>query len=115
MATEKNSSSLRPPATTLEARENQLIAAAVDAAEKQLRDGTASAAVIVHYLKLGSTRERLEQMKLAEENKLLIAKAEAMASMQKTEEMYRKALDAMRQYSGQEPGEVVHHEDDLDD
>src|ERR1041384_1429263 len=106
MATEKKN--VRPPATTPERRENQLIAAAIDLAEKQLREGTASAAVVVHYLKLGSTRERLEQEKLREENKLLIAKADALAEAQNMAEVYRKALDAMRQYSGQDPQPADH-------
>lgn len=112
MASDKKVKGARPPATTPEARENQLISAAVDLAEKQLLEGTASAAVVVHYLKLGSTRERLEQKKLMEENKLLVAKAEAMASMKQTAETYREALNAMRAYSGQEP---LHVESDYDD
>jgi hypothetical protein len=62
------------PATTPEGRENQLIAAAVNLAERQLRDGTAAAQVITHYLKLGSTRESLEQEKLRKENDLLEAR-----------------------------------------
>lgn len=114
MATDKSSSSSRPPATTLEARENQLIAAAVDAAEKQLLAGTASAAVIVHYLKLGSTRERLEQQRLIEENKLLVAKAEAMAKAEASQSMYQEALNAFRAYSGQEPVEDRHGDFDDD-
>lgn len=88
------------PATTPEGREKQLIALAVDLAEKQLTDGTASAQVISHYLKLGSTRERLEQERLSRENELLGAKTEAMASQKRVEELYKNALDAMRQYSG---------------
>lgn len=93
----------RRPATTPEGRENQLIALAVDLAEKQLAEGTASSQVINHYLKLGSSREKLEQERLAKENTLLDAKAEAMASMHKLEELYSSALDAMRVYNGQEP------------
>ena len=58
------------PALTPEARENQLISLAVDLAEKQLQEGTASSQVITHYLKLGSMRERLEREKLEEENKI---------------------------------------------
>jgi hypothetical protein len=73
----------RPPATTPEARENQLIALAVDLAEKQLSEGTASSQVISHYLKLGSTREQLEKQKLEKENELLKAKTEAIKSQKK--------------------------------
>ena len=92
----------RPPATTPEARENQLIAAAFDLAEKQIINGTASSQVITHYLKLGTTREKLEQEKLARENELLRAKSDSMASAQRVEELYAKALGAMKSYSGQE-------------
>lgn len=91
----------RRPATTLDARENQMIALAVDLAEKQLRDGTASAQVINHYLKLGTSRERLEQEKLTRENELLQTRSEAIASAKKVEELYATALDAMRSYAGQ--------------
>jgi hypothetical protein len=90
----------RPPATTPEARENQLIAAAVELAEKQLQEGTASAQVITHYLKLGTTRERLEQEKLRRENELLKAKSESLASAARVEELYSNALKAMRTYAG---------------
>lgn len=88
------------PVDSPEARENELIAAAVDLAEKQLRDGTASPSVITHYLKLASSRERLQKEKLERENEVLKAKAEAYASNQKTEELYAKAIEAMRSYSG---------------
>lgn len=88
------------PALTPEARENQLISLAVDVAEEQLRNGTASSQVITHYLKLGSIKERLEREKLERENELLRAKAEAMQSAQRVEELYTNALNAMRNYSG---------------
>ena len=97
--------SRRPPATTPEARENQLVAAAVDLAAKQLADGTASAQVITHYLKLGSSREKLEQQRLAMEVEFLEAKKEAMASTARTEELMKDALNAFRSYSGQTPEE----------
>ena len=73
------------PALTPEARENQLISLAVDLAERQLLEGTASSQVITHYLKLGSTKERLEKEKLIEENKLLRAKTENLQSMKRVE------------------------------
>lgn len=104
-ATRKSSatqSSRRPPATTLEGRENQMIALAVDLAERQMVEGTASAQVITHYLKLGTTRERLEQERLARENELLKARSESLAGGKNAEEMYAKALNAMRSYSGQD-------------
>lgn len=96
----------RQPATTPEARENQLISAAVDLAERQLEDGTASAQVISHYLKLGSSRERLEQERLRNEVELMQVKREAIESHKRVEELYITALDAMRSYAGQEPMEI---------
>ena len=97
----EDASKRRPPATTPESRENQLIAAAVDLAEKQILKGTASSQVITHYLKLGSTKERLEKEKLQRENELLKAKTEAVQSAKRVEELYKNALNAMKSYSGQ--------------
>lgn len=88
------------PADSPEARENQLIAAAVDLAEKQLIEGTASPSVITHYLRLGSRKEQLEREKLERENEVLRAKAEALESNRRTEELYSEAIEAMRSYSG---------------
>lgn len=88
------------PALTVEARENQLVSLAVDLAEQQLREGTASSQVITHYLKLGSTKERLEKEKLERENELLRAKTESLQSMKHIEELYANALNAMRNYNG---------------
>ena len=90
----------RPPATTPEARENQMISLAVDLAEKQLIEGTASSQVISHYLKLGSTKERIEKEILIEQRKLIQAKTEALQSAKKVEELYDNAINAMKRYSG---------------
>lgn len=88
------------PAETLEARENQLIAEAIALAEKQMLEGTASSQVITHYLKLGTTRSRLENEKLKSENDLLKAKVETLQSQQRSEELYEQAINAMRRYQG---------------
>lgn len=92
----------RRPATTPEAREHQVVALAFDLAERQIRAGTASAQVISHFLKLGSSREQLEQERLANENVLLRAKAEALAAHARIEELYGEAIQAMRSYAGHE-------------
>ena len=89
------------PALTPEARENQLISLAVDLAEEQLRDKTASSQVITHFLKLGTTKAELEKEKLAKENELLRAKTESIESQKRIEELYAEALNAMRRYNGQ--------------
>ena len=96
------SRSTQPPATTPEGRENQLVALAVDLAEQQILAGTASAQVISHYLKMGSSREKLEQVRMTYEIELSKVKAEAMESAQRVESMYSEALTAMRRYSGQD-------------
>lgn len=88
------------PALTPEARENQMIALAVDLAEQQLRDGTASSQVITHFLKLGTTKEKLEKEKLEEENKLLRAKTENLKAQKDMAEVYANAISAMKDYSG---------------
>ena len=88
------------PALNPETRENQLVALAVDLAEQQLRDGTASSQVITHYLKLGTMKERQEREKLEQEIKLLKAKTEAIESAKHIEELYADAIKAMQSYSG---------------
>ena len=98
------------PALTPEARENQLISLAIDLAEQQLRDGTASSQVITHYLKLGSTKEKLEREKLKNENELLKAKTDNLASQKHVEELYENALRAMRSYGS----ETIDEEDEYD-
>lgn len=90
----------RRPALSMEARENQMISLAVDLAEKQLRDGTASSQVITHYLKLGSTKERIEKEILERQKELIEAKTKSLHSTERIEEMYAEAMDAMRMYRG---------------
>ena len=88
------------PALTPEARENQLVALAVDLAEKQLREGTASSQVITHYLKIGSTKERIEKEILEKQKDLIEAKTQSLQSAKRIEELYSNALNAMRDYGG---------------
>lgn len=93
------------PALTPEARENQLVALAVDLAEKQMREGTASSQVITHYLKIGSTKERIEKEILEKQKELISAKTQSIQSAQKTDELYADALSAFRKYNGQDDGD----------
>ena len=97
---ETNDKKKMRPALTPEARENQMIALAVDLVEQRLLDGTASSQETTHFLKLGSMKNRLEMEKLKEENKLLQAKTESIQSAKKIEELYTEAINAMRRYSG---------------
>lgn len=93
-------SKTRRPALSPEARENQMISLAVDLAEQQLIDGTASSQVITHFLKLGTTKAELEKEKLKSENEVLRAKAKAIESSEETKILYENALKAMRNYAG---------------
>lgn len=90
------------PALTPEARENQLISLAVDLAEKQLREGTASSQVITHYLKLGSTKEKIEKEILEKQKALIEAKTKTFQSTEKMEALYTEALRVFRGYSGKD-------------
>ena len=101
------------PAITPEARENQLISLAIDLAEQQLRDGTASSQVITHYLKLGSTRGRMEKEILEKQKELMEAKTQNLLSAKRIEELYANALRAMQNYSGSVQ-KVEETEDDSD-
>lgn len=103
------SSNIKPrkPATTPEAREQQLIALAVDVVEERLMNRTASAQETTFYLKLASSRERLEQEKIRKEIKLLDIKADAVESGKQIAELYGNALAAMRKYQGQDDIEML--------
>lgn len=95
----------RRPATTLEGREKQMVAIAFDLAEQQMLDGTASAQVVSHFLKLGSTRERAEQKRIALETELLVAKTNQIASEEDTRVLVGEAIKAMSRYQGREDAE----------
>ena len=111
----KGKKTLQPPATTPEERENQLINLAVNLAEEQLASGTASAQVLSYYLKLGSSRGKLEQERLAMEVELLAAKREQLESQARFEVLVEDALNAMRSYSGQGEMQSSHNYDVFDD
>jgi len=100
-ATSSESSRKMRPALSPEARENQMISLAMDLAEQQLRDGTASSQLITEFVKRGSTKSRIEQEILEEQKELIEAKTQSLKSAQRIEELYANALNAMRNYSGQ--------------
>lgn len=100
---EKNTKK-QPPARTLEARENQMIALAFDQAEAELREKKASSQVVTHYLKLGTLRAQIELETLRNQNELIAAKTEALKATARTEEMFKEAIAAFRSYSGAPSG-----------
>lgn len=95
----------RRPATTPEMREMQLADAAYDLAEEQIDAGTASSQVITHFLKAGSSRERLEQERMRHEVELMEEKRKQLEGQQRMESMFADALNAFRGYAGLNPGE----------
>ena len=106
---EPDKSSTLRPALSPEARDLQLASMAADLAEEKFRDGTASSQLIVYYLKRSSEKERIELEKIKQENELLKAKAEALRSQQRSEELFERAIKAFQRYSGQ--GDVDEYED----
>lgn len=105
MAESNNKERRIRPGLTPETREDQLVAMAINLAEKQLLEGTASSQVISHFLKIGSTKERIEKEILKEQKDLIKAKTEAIKSEKRVEELYSEALNAMRRYAGQDNGD----------
>lgn len=87
------------PASNPESRERQLVNLAVNLAEKQLREGTASSQVITHYLKLGTQTVLLEREKLSKEVELISAKADAIKQGKQSEQLAEQAIAAMKAYS----------------
>lgn len=94
-----------------DAQENRMINLAMDLAEKQLAEGTASPSVITHFLKMGTEKYKLEQMILESQRDLTVAKTEALETGKHIEELYAEAITAMREYRGENtediPGDVV--------
>lgn len=106
---ESGSDEMYKPALTPEAREDQLIALAMNVAEQQMRDGTASPQLIAHFLKAGSSKGRFEVEKLRRENELLEAKTESIKAAKQTAELYENALAAMRDYGASMFGNQDEH------
>ena len=104
-------SSSKSPAITPEGQEARMITLAVDLAEQQLREGTASSQIITHYLKLATEREHLEREKLRGDIELTKAKTEATQSAKRIEEMYSEAIKSMRSYTGVSDDEDLQSDD----
>lgn len=92
----------RRPAISPDARMNQLVGLAVDCAEQQLRDGTASSQVITHFLKYATREKELEMQILEKQRDLIVAKTEQIHDQKRTDEMFREAIDAIRGYQGKD-------------
>jgi hypothetical protein len=106
MARARTSSNGRGPARTPEAREDEVASIAYDLAEEQIRSGTASSQVITHFLKAGSRRERMEQLRMTHEIELMEVKKEQLEGQKRVEELFVHAINAMRSYQGGDPEEL---------
>lgn len=101
----------RSRAKTPEERESMLVSMSMDRIEQQIADGTVSSQVLTHFAKLGSSRERLEQERLRNENDVLRKKVETMEAAVDVKNLMEDALAAFRGYSGGQ-GEFIDEEDD---
>lgn len=88
-----------------EARENRLISMAMDLAEERMRNGTATAQEVIHFLKLGSEKSRVEVEKLELEKALVEAKTENIKAQKEMTTMFSSAIAAMKTYRGDEDDE----------
>ena len=86
-------------AATPEERENHLISLAMDLAEQQLLDGTASSQLISHFLKIGCLKEQNQKLKTEKEIALIEAKTGALKSAAHSEALIAEAIEAMKDYS----------------
>lgn len=101
MATKHTKTGRKPPETP-EEYENECIALAFKEAKKRLMDGTASSQLITEFIKAGSRKRELELEELERNNALLTAKVNNLESQRRSEDVYQKALQAMRTYAGYE-------------
>lgn len=99
------------PALTPENREQQLISLAVDLVEKRLREGTASSQETTHFLKLATTKAKIEKEILEKQRDLIVAKTETLQSQKRSEELFADAIKAFRGYSGQGNTEEGEYDD----
>lgn len=101
-ANEVNKSSRRKPRTDTspQSRENEMIALAMDRVEERMRNGQASSAEYVHFLRLGTERAKLEREKLEYENKLIAAKTESIQQQGELKELFENAINAIHRYQG---------------
>ena len=99
------------PATSPEARENQLIALAMDLAEERLLNGTATSQEVCHFLKLGSTKEKLDKDIMQLQKELIAAKTESLKGSKRIEELYEKAIASIKEYQGVSDDQDLYRDD----
>ena len=100
MGKDSKSTRKQAPAKSVEGREQQMAALAMDLAEKKLRDGTASNQLICHFLKYASPQYKLERESIKADVELKKAKVESIHAQRATEEMFAEAIEALKGYQG---------------
>ena len=100
MAEKKVSGGTRklPPAQSPEELEKRNIHLAEERAAKMLEEGTAPTSILLHYLKLGTSKAELEKAKLENETKLLTAKTEALESAKDVSKMMEDVMNCIKGY-----------------
>lgn len=99
------------PALNPDAREQQLISLAIDLVEKRLIEGTASSQETTHFLKLATSKARIEKEMMEKQMELMDAKTKQIRSEENREALFKQAIEAMRKYQGR-GGEVDDEEGD---
>lgn len=87
-------------------RENMFLA--TELAAKQLRDGTAKAQVVTHYLRMSSPREDIERRMMEAKIALLEGQLAACQNDMATQALIIEALESLREYRGS--GEVQYED-----
>lgn len=94
---------LKPmPPRSEEEEEKIACGLAMDLAIQWLKDGTAPAQVVCHFLQLQTSKAKLEIRKIDKETKLAEAKIEAMEAAKIQTEKYEEVIAAMKSYNGQD-------------
>lgn len=85
---------------TLEEQERRMINLAMDLAERQLIEGTASSQTINHFLELGDSMQDIRRR--AAENRMALnqAKIESYNQAKISDEKASKAVEALKLYAG---------------
>lgn len=91
-----------------EERERELAYLATCLAEQQLRDGSAKAQVITHYLKLASPRENIERRMMEAKIQLLEGQLQACQRDTTTQQLLEEAIESLKMYRGDDSFEDIY-------
>lgn len=89
-------------------RNKQLQKLSMDEAEKRIRNGTASSQLLITFLNQTTDKYLMEIKRLKSDLSVANAKIKQLESQTDGNELYQKAIEAFKRYSG-------HYEDDEED